>query len=292
MAQKREEKILSVTNLQVSFGGIRALDGVDFSILEGSISALIGPNGAGKTTVFNCLTGFYRPSGGSINFKNSQGHSLNLAALFGSLPFSWNRDQLSTYFKYLPNKFFGGTHLVTRAGIGRTFQNIRLFKELSVTENLLIAMHRDFRGTLIKGLFFPKIYQQNEKKQLSKAKYWLERVGLLSLANERAGDLPYGLQRKLEIARTMCVNPRLICLDEPAAGLNPAETEELSSLILSLKEIDKVTVLLIEHDMSLVMNICEQIVVLNYGQVIAKGTPEEIKNNPKVISAYLGTENV
>jgi branched-chain amino acid transport system ATP-binding protein len=282
-------QLLEVQKISLRFGGIIALSEVELSVAEGSITAIIGPNGAGKTTLFNCITGFYRPQSGAILLRGQAGHEhVDLVGLLGG-----GRKSLRTPWRSLKkvlNGYFGGTHLVARAGIARTFQNIRLFQDMTVIENLLIAQHRNLNRNVIAGLLNLPSYRASERSALQRAYHWLDIIGLSSLANQSAGSLSYGNQRRLEIARAMCTNPRLICLDEPAAGLNPKETDELSTLIRRLRDEFKVTVLVIEHDMSLVMSISDHVVVLNYGQVIARGTPKAVREDPKVLAAYLGTD--
>ena len=263
--------LLSVRDLGMRFGGIQALSKVSFGVAEGSISALIGPNGAGKTTVFNCVTGFYLPSTGSMELR-LDGKAQDLGALLAS-------------------QFFGGSHRIARVGIARTFQNIRLFRDMTVLENLLVAQHHSQNHNLLAGFFRTASYRRAEQAAIDNAIAWLKVVGLRESANRLAGTLPYGHQRRLEIARAMCTHPRLICLDEPAAGLNPRETQELAALIRELRQDYKATVLLIEHDMSLVMGISDHIVVLDQGKVIAAGTPQVVANSPEVIHAYLGVED-
>ena len=283
-------KILDLKQVSLSFGGIVALNKVDLSVEEHSITAIIGPNGAGKTTLFNCMTGFYRPQSGSIFLKQvSTGDSIDLVGLLGGGSKSFKAPWES--MKKLFHGYFGGTHLVARYGIARTFQNIRLFRDMTLIENLLVAQHLGLNRNIISGLFNLRGYRQSEEKGLENAFRWLDIIGLTEFANRPAGSLSYGNQRRLEIARAMCTGPRVICLDEPAAGLNPKETAELSQLIRRLSAEFKVTVLVIEHDMSLVMTISDHIIVLNYGQVIAKGTPEAIRRDPKVLAAYLGTDD-
>jgi branched-chain amino acid transport system ATP-binding protein len=281
--------ILSVERLMMHFGGIKALNDVSFEIGRGSISALIGPNGAGKTTVFNCLTGFYSATGGKI-LLNAQGRSTDVIQILGE-PFQFDDfvkpRQLGSRVWY---KMFGGTHLVNRAGLARTFQNIRLFKEMTVLENLLVAQHMLANRNLIAGVFNLPSYRNAESRLLDTAFYWLEVVDLVEHANRLAGELSYGQQRRLEIARAMCTAPEIICLDEPAAGLNPAETAALAKMIRVLRDGHGITVLLIEHDMSMVMSISDHIVVLDHGLVIARGGPDAVKHDPKVIAAYLGAE--
>jgi len=262
--------LLTVSNLGMRFGGIQALSGVDFCIAAGSISALIGPNGAGKTTVFNCITGFYPPSTGSMELT-VDGQPQNLA-------------------KLLSSGLFGGSHCIARIGIARTFQNIRLFREMTVLENLLVAQHHRLNHNLLAGFLRTGAYRKSEQEAIDNAISWLGVVGLRDCINRLAGTLPYGHQRRLEIARAMCTKPRLICLDEPAAGLNPHETQELAVLIRQLRQDHAATVLLIEHDMGLVMGISDHIVVLDHGKVIAMGSAQAVANSPAVIQAYLGVD--
>ncbi|MEZ4742112.1 MAG: ATP-binding cassette domain-containing protein [Bdellovibrionota bacterium] len=284
-----KQNILDVRNLTVRFGGIVALDKVNFGVEKGSITALIGPNGAGKTTVFNCLTGFYKSTEGSIDF-GVEGKRINIEKVLGE-PFELS-DCLkpSSFVHKLYYKTLGGSHLVARAGLARTFQNIRLFDEMTAIENLMVAQHMNARSGLISGLLNLPGYRASEQEHIDRAYQWLDIIDLTKDANRLASELPYGHQRRLEIARAMCIDPKMICLDEPAAGLNPAETEDLARLIQRLRDEYHVTVFVIEHDMALVMDISDQIVVLNYGQVIAHGEPEKIKNDPTVLAAYLGTE--
>ena len=284
-----EEIVLSVDRLAMHFGGIKALNDVSLNIKRNSISALIGPNGAGKTTVFNCLTGFYSATGGSIKLT-ARGKTTDVIKVLGE-PFELG-DFISPakFFKRLYYKMFGGTHLVNRAGLARTFQNIRLFKEMSVVENLLVAQHMWINRNMLAGVFNTPAFRKAESQALDHAFYWLEVVDLVDCANRLAGELSYGQQRRLEIARAMCTRPQIICLDEPAAGLNPQETEALSRIIRLLRDEHDLTVLLIEHDMGMVMSISDHIVVLDHGLVIAQGGPEAIRNDPKVIAAYLGAD--
>ncbi len=255
--------ILNVKNLTKNFGGLCAVSNVSMTINEGELIGLIGPNGAGKTTLFNLLTGVYEPSSGLIELMD-QDKSIQIGGL-------------------KPYK-------ITNLGVARTFQNIRLFKSMTVLENVKVAMHKNIRyGTLAAILRLPTYYKE-EKWVEEKAEELLKEVGLYSLRNELATNLPYGKQRRLEIARALAIQPKILYLDEPAAGMNPQETKELTELIDRIREKYKLTVILIEHDMSLVMKICERIYVLNYGKMIANGTPEEIKQNEFVVKAYLGEE--
>lgn len=249
--------LLEVVDLSMRFGGLLAVDGVEFSVQREQIYAIIGPNGAGKTTVFNCVSGFYHPTRGQVRLDGEPIHRLS-------------------------------SHQIARRGLVRTFQNVRLFKQMTAVENLLVAQHTQLQTGLLKGLLQTPRYRHAERRAIEKAAFWLEQVGLLEQANREAGHLAYGQQRRLEIARSMITDPRLLLLDEPAAGLNPHETQELNRLINQLRQRHGVSVLLIEHDMSLVMAISDQILVLENGRPIAVGAPAEIQANPRVIKAYLG----
>lgn len=279
--------ILNINQLSMHFGGIAALTDINLDIPDGKITSIIGPNGAGKTTLFNCITGFYQAGAGHIYFKASN-KRISLGKLLGQ-PFKLGHlvhpiQGLETLYY----KMFGGSYRVARLGIARTFQNIRLFKEMSVIENILVAQHLQMNRNVFSGLVNSKSYKQNLAQTTAKAYEWLDLFALSDEANRLAGELPYGKQRRLEIARSLSTNPKLICLDEPAAGLNPSETAELSELIVQLKQQHDLTVLLIEHDMSMVMKISDGITVLDHGQIISQGTPDQIANDPKVIEAYLG----
>ena len=257
--------LLKVSGLCMRFGGLLAVDGVDFSVMQKEIFAIIGPNGAGKTTVFNCISGFYQPTSGSIVVGAEDG--ANGISIEG-----------------MPS------HLVARHGLVRTFQNIRLFKNLTVLENLLVAQHTQLRTGLLPGLLKLPSYRRSERAALDRAAYWLDQLGLRALANRASGTLSYGLQRRLEIARCMITKPRLLLLDEPAAGLNPQEKVELQQLIDRLRREHDVAVLLIEHDMSLIMGISDRILVMEHGKPIVTGTPQDVRSDARVIKAYLGEQ--
>ncbi|TDT63280.1 ABC transporter ATP-binding protein [Fonticella tunisiensis] len=254
--------VLRVSNLSMSFGGIKALSNINLEVERGEIIGLIGPNGAGKTTFFNLLTGIYSPTEGEIEYNlKKRGTSKNIK----------------------PHKIIG-------YGISRTFQNIRLFKNMTVLENVLIGFHNNFRYGLGASVLRLPFFYKNEKEAYIEAMNLLSIFSLSDKADEFAGNLPYGEQRKLEIARALAAEPQLLLLDEPAAGMNPRETQELMELIKWIKDRFNLTIILIEHDMSLVMNVCKRIFVFDYGILIAQGTPQEIQNNPAVIKAYLGGE--
>ena len=281
--------LLEVSGLSMRFGGLLAVDGVAFSVNRGQIFAIIGPNGAGKTTVFNCISGFYKATTGRMMLYRD-GKVIDLLNILGVSFRLHDFIHPTAFAERLFYKFFGGSHRVAQAGVARTFQNVRLFRNMTVVENLLVAQHTQLKTNLLLGLFKTPQYRQAERRALERAVFWLEKVGLLKFANREAGNLPYGQQRRLEIARCMVTNPRLLLLDEPAAGLNPQETRELDRLIVALCRDHGVSVLLIEHDMSLVMGISDQILVMEHGRPIATGTPDEIRTNPEVIKAYLGEE--
>jgi len=260
--------VLSVKNLTMRFGGLVAIDNVSLDVARNSVTALIGPNGAGKTTLFNCLTGFYRPSAGRMDIRTDAQTPTDIAG--------WPT-----------------ARIVRKAGIARTFQNIRLFRGMTVYENLLAAQHHALApGALswLGALTRSKAQQSRSGGAQDKAQQWLTKLELVAHANRPAGELPYGLQRKAEIARALCTSPQLLCLDEPAAGLNPQETAELSQFLRDLRDNHAISILLIEHDMRLVMNISDHVHVLDHGQLIASGSPAAIRCDPAVIRAYLGED--
>ncbi|WP_119308029.1 ABC transporter ATP-binding protein [Cohaesibacter haloalkalitolerans] len=269
MSSWKENPILTVEHLTMRFGGLVAVDDLSFEVGRSDITALIGPNGAGKTTVFNCVTGFYKPTEGRITMNRSNGQSYLL--------------------ERIPD-----FQIAHHAKVARTFQNIRLFGGMTVLENLMIAQHNKLmKDSLfsIGGIFGISSFRKSEKASVKKATEWLERIDLIDRADDPAADLPYGDQRRLEIARAMCTNPELLCLDEPAAGLNPRETQDLNGLLRSIRELDKTAVLLIEHDMSMVMEISDHVVVLDYGVKISDGDAAFVQNDPHVIAAYLGVDD-
>jgi branched-chain amino acid transport system ATP-binding protein len=261
--------LLAVEHLSMRFGGLVAINDVSFTAEAGGITSIIGPNGAGKTTIFNCLTGFYRPSVGRLSLERA-GRTHLLERM-------------------------DGFRIASEAGVARTFQNVRLFAGMTLLENLVVAQHnRLMRASVfsIAGLLGLPGYRRAEREAVERARSWLDRVGLLSRADDVAGLLPYGAQRRLEIARAMCTEPALLCLDEPAAGLNPAETSDLMRLVLAIRDEEHIGVLLIEHDMRVVMGISDHVIVLNYGCKIADGPADAVRRDPAVIAAYLGEEQV
>jgi len=265
----RRDPVLTVEHLTMRFGGLVAVNDLSFEAGRGDITALIGPNGAGKTTVFNCITGFYKPTEGMMTLRQAGGAHHLLERLPGHR-IAWN------------------------ARVARTFQNIRLFSGMTVLENLLVAQHNPLMiasGFTLFGVLGLRSYRDAERGAIEKAAAWLDKIGLTDRADDPAGDLPYGAQRRLEIARAMCTEPELLCLDEPAAGLNPRESLQLNQLLLDIRAEHATSLLLIEHDMSVVMEISDHVVVLDYGTKISDGTPQEVRDDQRVIAAYLGVED-
>ena len=264
-----QDPLLKVEHLTMRFGGLVAINDLSFSAGSNDITAMVGPNGAGKTTVFNCITGFYKPTEGMITLTHEDGKKYYLERL-------------------------DDHRIASETNVARTFQNIRLFGGMSVLENLLVAQHHKLMSAslfTVGGILGLNSYRAAEEEAIELSRFWLDKVDLEARADDTAADLPYGAQRRLEIARAMCSKPCLLCLDEPAAGLNPRETQELNELLLEIREEQKIAILLIEHDMGVVMGISDHIIVLDYGEKISDGTPEHVRNDPAVIAAYLGVED-
>ena len=269
MVAADQNSLLQVEHLSMRFGGLTAVGDLTFNAARNEITALIGPNGAGKTTVFNCITGFYKPTEGSVILTHEDGQQFML-------------ERMEDF------------RIAQRARVARTFQNIRLFAGMTVLENLMVAQHNTLMrasGFTVTGIFNSHTYTKANREAVEFSKYWLDKAGLTDRADDPAGELPYGAQRRLEIARAMCTKPVLLCLDEPAAGLNPRESEQLNRLLLDIRTEQNIAILLIEHDMSVVMGISDHIVVLDYGVKISDGTPTHVRNDPAVIRAYLGVED-
>jgi branched-chain amino acid transport system ATP-binding protein len=257
-----ENEVLELDNIVMTFGGLRAIDGVSMHIDKGEIAALIGPNGAGKTTIFNCITGVYKPTEGTVKIRNHDGKAEEIQGL-------------------KPN-------VINQKGLARTFQNIRLFNNMSVLENVMIGRHNSLKAGVLKAIVRDKSTKEEEQRVIEESHEILKKLKLDAYTNEMAKNLPYGEQRRLEIARALATDPFLLLLDEPVAGMNAQETRDLEETINIIRDKEHITILLIEHDMSLVMEVSERIYVLDYGRLIAEGTPKEIKHNPDVIRAYLG----
>lgn len=277
------ESMLRMENVTMQFGGVVAVNNLSLNVDKGEIVALIGPNGAGKTTAFNCITGVYQPTNGKVFFEDNLMVSAHPTGKMQKEYQGMNAEM------YLKDKILDPTpDQITKLGIARTFQNIRLFSNLTVEDNVKIGLHNQEPYSTFEGIFRLPRYWRQERTAHERALELLSIFDMQDMANVQAGSLPYGAQRRLEIVRALATNPSLLLLDEPAAGMNPSETQELMENIVKIRDMFQIAVMLIEHDMKLVMGICEGICVLNFGKVIAKGTAEEIQANPAVIEAYLG----
>jgi branched-chain amino acid transport system ATP-binding protein len=282
----QSDPLLSIEHLTMRFGGLTAVDDLSFQVHRGDITALIGPNGAGKTTVFNCITGFYRPTVGRLVLSSGTHANVRAVTELTQSGRRYAKQHGLFLLERMPDQ-----EIAREARVARTFQNIRLFTGMTVLENLMVGEHnalmRESFYSLF-GLLGLPAYRRREAAALDQARTWLERIGLIARADDPAGALPYGAQRRLEIARAMMTGPTLLCLDEPAAGLNARESHELNELLRSIRDEQGTSILLIEHDMSVVMEISDHVVVLDYGEKIADGPPDAIRNDAKVIAAYLG----
>ena len=291
MSRWLTDPLLRVEHLSMRFGGLIAVNDLSFSVGRGDITALIGPNGAGKTTVFNCITGFYKPTRGRLAFaREGRADAAEVRALTAT---GRRYARLASGDVYLLERM-ADHEIAARARVARTFQNIRLFSGMTVLENLVVAQHNALMkasGFSLLGLLGSASWRKAEVAAAAKARDWLVRINLVDRADDPAGALPYGDQRRLEIARAMCADPVLLCLDEPAAGLNPRESLELCDLLGSIREDFGVSILIIEHDMAVVMRVSDHVVVLDYGALISDGAPDFVRNDPKVIAAYLGVED-